>query len=134
MASLTISRARASLTWQVAALAAPLVLQNLSHTLLGVVDTFFVSRLGTEALAAVGLASVMFFAVLMLFRGTANSTVVFVGRAFGEQDNAKIGASVWRSLNMIAWLSLSVFALPWIFAQLMALAAPADSEGARAGR
>ncbi len=112
-------------------LAGPLILQNLSHTLLGVVDTFFVSRLGTEALAAVGLASVMFFAVLMLFRGTANSAVVFVGRAFGEQDNPKIGAAVWRNLNLIAWLSLAVFALPWIFAQLMALAAPSDSEMVR---
>jgi MATE family multidrug resistance protein len=109
-------------------LAGPLILQNLSHTLLGVVDTFFVSRLGTEALAAVGLASVMFFAVLMLFRGTANSAIVFVGRAFGEQDNPKIGAAVWRNLNLIAWLSLAVFALPWIFAQVMALAAPSDSE------
>lgn len=112
-------------------LAGPLILQNLSHTLLGVVDTFFVSRLGTEALAAVGLASVMFFAVLMLFRGTANSTVVFVGRAFGEQDNPKIGVAVWRNLNLIAWLSLAVFALPWFFAQVMALAAPSDSEMVR---
>lgn len=112
---------------QVATLAGPLVLQNLSHTLLGVVDTFFVSRLGTEALAAVGLASVMFFAVLMLFRGIANSTIVFVGRAYGEEDNAKIGTSIWRSLNMIAWLSGLVFVLPWIFTALIGLAAPSDS-------
>ncbi|MCB0129966.1 MAG: MATE family efflux transporter [Caldilineaceae bacterium] len=126
-----VSRVRAGLTWQIAALAAPLILQNLSYTLLGVVDTFFVSRLGTEALAAVGLASVMFFAVLMLFRGIANSTVVFVGRAFGEQDDVKIGAAVWRNLNLIAWLSLSILVLPWIFAQLMAVAAPTDSQNVR---
>jgi MATE family multidrug resistance protein len=117
---------KTGLTRQVAFLAAPLILQNLSQTLLGVVDTFFVSRIGTEALAAVGLASVMFFAVLMLFRGTANSTVAFVGRAHGEGDNAKIGVAVWRSLNMIAWLSLLVFVLPWCFTYLMRLAAPAD--------
>lgn len=114
------------LTRQVAFLAAPLVLQNLSQTLLGVVDTFFVSRISTEALAAVGLASVLFFAVLMLFRGTANSTVAFVGRAHGEGDNRKIGVVIWRSLTMIAWLSLSVFILPWCFTLLMRLAAPAD--------
>ncbi|MCB0128146.1 MAG: MATE family efflux transporter, partial [Caldilineaceae bacterium] len=103
-----------------------LILQNLSQTLLGVVDTFFVSRIGTEALAAVGLASVMFFAVMMLFRGTANSTVAFVGRAHGERDNAKIGVAVWRSLNMVAWLSLLVLVMPWLFTQIMAYAAPAD--------
>ncbi|MCB0107624.1 MAG: hypothetical protein KDE53_17005, partial [Caldilineaceae bacterium] len=114
------------LTRQVAFLAGPLILQNLSQTLLGVVDTFFVSRIGTEALAAVGLASVMFFAVMMLFRGTANSTVAFVGRAHGERDNAKIGVAVWRSLNMVAWLSLLVLVMPWLFTQIMAYAAPAD--------
>ncbi|MEZ4621576.1 MAG: MATE family efflux transporter [Caldilineaceae bacterium] len=117
---------KTGLTRQVAFLAGPLILQNLSQTLLGVVDTFFVSRIGTEALAAVGLASVMFFAVLMLFRGTANSTVAFVGRAHGEGDHAKIGAAVWRSLNMIAWLSLVIFVLPWLFTWIMGYAAPAD--------
>ena len=120
-------RKRTGLTWQVAVLAGPLVLQNISHTLLGVADTYFVSRLSTEALAAVGLSSVMFFSVLMLFRSTANSTVVFVGRAYGERDYPKIGAAVWRSLNMVAWLSLSVLVLPWLFAGLMTLAAPTDS-------
>jgi MATE family multidrug resistance protein len=120
------------LTRQVAFLAGPLILQNLSHTLLGVVDTYFVSRIGTEALAAVGLSSVMFFAVLMLFRGTANSTVAFVGRAYGERDDAKIGAAVWRSLNMIVWLSLVVLLLPAAFTLLMQLAAPADGTAVRA--
>lgn len=115
-----------NLTWQVIVLAGPLVLQNLSQTLLGVVDTYFVSRVGTTSLAAVGLASVMYFAFFTLFRGAANSTVVFVGRAFGENDDAKIGEAVWRSINMIAWLSLSIIILPWLFSQLMGLAAPAD--------
>ncbi len=120
-----------SLTWQVALLAGPLILQNVSQTLLGVVDTYFVSRISTEALAAVGLSSIMFFAVLMFFRSTATSTVAFVGRAYGEQDNAKIGAVVWRSLNMVAWLSLFVLLLPWLFSLLMIAAAPADSPAVR---
>jgi MATE family multidrug resistance protein len=115
------------LTWQVAKLAGPLVLQNVSHTLLGVVDTYFVSKISTDALAAVGLASVMFFGVFMLFRSTANSTVVFVGRAYGEGDEARIGLAIWRSLNMVAWLSLLVFILPWFFSRLMMIAAPDDN-------
>ena len=117
---------KTGLTRQVLLLAGPLVLQNLSQTLLGVVDTFFVSQIGTEAVGAVGLAAVLYFAVLMLFRSAANSTVVFVGRAHGEGDEGKIGTAVWRSLNMIAWLSLAVFALPWLFAQVMVLFDPND--------
>jgi MATE family multidrug resistance protein len=122
-----VGKKRAGLTRQIAVLAGPLVLQNISLTLLGVVDTYFVSKVSTEALAAVGLSSVMFFAVLMLFRGTANSTVVFVGRAYGERNNPKIGTAVWRSLNMVVWLSLIVLALPWLFGILMELASPGDS-------
>lgn len=121
-----IAWGQTGLTRKVIWLAGPLVLQNLSQTLLGVADTFFVSRIGTEALAAVGLASVMFFAMMMFFRGTANSTITFVGRAYGEGDHAKIGLAIWRSLNMIVWLSLAVLLLPWLFTQFMQLAAPAD--------
>lgn len=113
--------------WQVAILAGPLVLQNFSQTLLGVADTFFVSRVSTDALAAVGLSSVMFFALLMFFRGIANSTIVFIGRDHGEGDDAKIGRDIWRVLNMIGWLSLLVFAFPSLFSWVMSLAAPADS-------
>lgn len=127
MSLLRKSTPKTGLTRQIALLAGPLVLQNLSQTLLGVVDTYFVSRVSTEALAAVGLSSVMFFAVLMLFRGTANSTVVFVGRAYGGGESERIGAVVWRSLNMVALLSLLVFTLPPLFGMLMSVAAPADS-------
>lgn len=117
---------KTGLTRQVLVLAGPLVLQNLSNTLLGVVDTFFVAQLGTEAVGAVGLAAVLYFAVQVLFRSAANSTVVFVGRAHGEGDEGKVGTAVWRSLNMIGWLSLSVVFLPWLFAQIMVLFDPQD--------
>jgi len=122
---------KTGLTRQIALLAGPLILQNLSQTLLGVVDTYFVSRISTEALASVGLSSVMFFAVLMLFRGAANSTVIFVGRAHGSGDADRVGVSVWRSLNMVVWLSLLVAFLPALFAALMSVVAPADSPAVR---
>lgn len=113
--------------WQIIALATPLMIQNMSQTLLGVTDTYFVSQVGTEALAAVGLGGVIFFSVLMLFRSIANSTVVFVGRAHGERDDTKIGTAVWRCLNAVGWLCLLVLTLPPFFRWLMGYAAPGDS-------
>ncbi|MEM7110812.1 MAG: MATE family efflux transporter [Chloroflexota bacterium] len=127
----TTNKKRTGLTRQVILLAGPLVLQNLSQTLLGVIDTYFVSRISTEAVASVGLASVLYFAVLRLFHSTANSTVVFVGRAHGEGDDEKIGTAVWRSLNMIFWLSLVVLLLPWAFRWIMVLMAPQDGTAVR---
>lgn len=132
METQALFRSGTGLTRQVVWLATPLVLQNLSQTLLGVIDTYFVSRLSTDALAAVGLASIIYMALFMFFRGTANSTVVFVGRAYGEGDPAKIGAAVWRGLNMIGWLSLLVIVLPWLSGVLMTWAAPADGSPVRA--
>jgi multidrug resistance protein, MATE family len=123
---------RTGLTRQVTVLAAPLILQNLSHTLLGVADTYFVAQVGTTALAAVGLAVILFFAVLVLFRGVANSTVIFVGRAYGAEDDAEIGAAVWRGLSVVALLSLLLPALPFLFAWFFSLAAPAGEEELRA--
>ena len=123
---------RPGLTRRIAALAAPLVLQNLSYTLLGVADTFFVSKLSTDALAAVGLAGVLFFALMLLFRGAANSSVVFVGRAHGAKDDAKVGEAVWDVLSMVALLSLCVVVLPYVYGLLFGLAAPADNPTVRA--
>jgi multidrug resistance protein, MATE family len=107
-------------------LAAPLIFQNLSYTLLGVTDTFFVSQVSTEAVAAVGLAGVMFFAIMMLFRSTANSSIVFVGRAHGAKDDKAVGEAVWNVLNMIALLSLLALTLPWVYTFLFKFAAPND--------
>lgn len=112
-------------------LAAPLIFQNLSYTLLGVTDTFFVSQVGTEAVAAVGLAGVMFFAVMMLFRSTANSSIVFVGRAHGAKDDKAVGEAVWNVLNMVALLSVIALVLPWLFTFLFQFAAPDDGSSVR---
>jgi MATE family multidrug resistance protein len=115
------------LTHKISLLAGPLILQNISYTLLGVTDTFFVSRVGTEAVGAVGLAGVLFFALMLLFRSTANSSVVFVGRAHGARTDEGVGEAVWKVLNMVALLTLLALTLPWVFTALFRLAAPADS-------
>lgn len=118
---------RTGLTRKVALLSGPLILQNLSYSLLGVTDTFFVSRISTEAVGAVGLAGVLFFALMLLFRSTAASSVVFVGRAHGARDDRGVGEAVWRLLTTVALLSLLVPVLPWVFTFLFGYAAPGDS-------
>ena len=115
----------------VAILAGPLVLQQLSFTLMGVTDTYFVSRVSTEAVAAVGLAGVIFFAFMLLFRSTANSSVVFVGRAYGAKNPAAVGKAIWNVLTMVAMISLLTFTLPALFTFLFKFAAPAESETLR---
>ncbi len=118
---------RTGLTRQLAVLATPLIFQQVSYTFLGVADTFFVSRLNTASLAAVGLAGVLFFTLVMLFRSTANSSVVFIGRAHGAGDDAAIGQWVWRCLGLVALLTIASISLPWVLTGLFGLAAPVDN-------
>ena len=115
-----------SIMRQVTLLAVPLMLQNLSFTLLGVADTFFVSKVSTEAVAAVGLAGVMFYAVALLFRTAGTSAVVFVGRAHGAGDDERLGEAVWHVLNMVFYLSILSLCLPWVFSWLYSFAAADD--------
>ena len=101
-----------------------MILQNLSYTLLGVTDTFFVSRVSTAAVGAVGLAGVLFFSLMLLFRSTAASSVVLVGRAHGAEDDAGVGEAVWQVLNLTGLLGLVTLTLPWVFTYLFSLVAP----------
>ncbi|MEZ4606618.1 MAG: MATE family efflux transporter [Deinococcales bacterium] len=120
--------AKNQLNRQIIKLALPLMLQNLSYTLLGVADTFFVSRVSTDAVAAVGLAGVLFFAVMLLFRSTATSSVVFIGQAHGAQDDKALGKAVWQVLNVVFWLSiLALLVLPWFYRSIFSLISPQNA-------
>ncbi len=105
-------------------MAAPLILQNVSQTLLGVIDTWFVSSLGSLAVAAVGLAGVIYFTFLVLYQSVMRSMVALVGRAHGANEDAKIGDIVWRGFSTAALLSLSLLGLPWLLRVLVGAAAP----------
>ena len=99
----------------------------MAQTLLGVIDTWFISSIGTDAIAALGLAGVIFFTFYVLFRNSLNTLVAFIGRAYGADDFKKIGDIVWRGLSVAGLLSLTVVILPWLFTFIMGWAAPADS-------
>ena len=76
-----MSRRRLAAT--LSALAVPLVLGQLSQTLMGVVDTLMVGRLGGPALAAVGLSSLLFAALAMSLKAVDVACQTFTARRVG---------------------------------------------------
>src|SRR3954452_11889754 len=71
-------------------LAWPVIAQNLLETLVGVVDTILVARLGAAAIAGVGTAlQVMFFLLSILSAVTIGASIM-VAHAIGAGD--KLGA------------------------------------------
>ena len=73
---------------RVLALAWPVIAQNLLETLVGVIDTLLVARLGTVAIAGVGTAlQVVFFLIAVLSAVSIGASII-VAHAIGAGDRA----------------------------------------------
>lgn len=106
-----------------ARLAVPVVLANLAQTLMGVVDTLMVGRLGTAAIAAVGVATLLFSTLATGLRSFDVSVQVFTARRDGEGRPAEVGAVLGTGLFLALTVGLLVtiagLRWPWAFVGLV---------------
>src|SRR5690554_8180565 len=77
---------KAALRKKVLGLAGPAIIENLLHTLVGVVDTAMVGRLGAYALASVGLANQIFNVGLTVFAALATGSTALVARHIRSEE------------------------------------------------
>jgi len=113
---------------EVATLALPVVLANLSATLMMTTDAAMVGRLGATQLGAVGYGGIWYWTVLSLFVGAATGVQTFVAQAHGAGDPRSCGAWAWQGLYAVvplAVLGIGSFALA--FPALLSIIAPAEA-------
>lgn len=91
-------------------LAAPLILNSGVQTLLNLTDTWFLGRLSTDAVAAMGTIYWPIIAIIMLVSGVGMAVQTVVAQAFGAGDLRRAGEATWLGLWASA-LSIPVFAL-----------------------
>lgn len=94
-------------------LAAPMVVTNISFTVMHFVDRFMVSRLGTEALAAVLPAGIISFVPASLAIGVMVSVNTFVSQSLGRDERKTCANYCWQAIYMgLAYFAV-VVAVMW---------------------
>lgn len=95
-------------------LATPMVLEMLMESLFAIVNVFWVTRLGSDAVATVGLTESMLTLVFSVAIGVSMSTTAMVARRTGEKDPH--GAAIAATQSILLGIGLSVIlGLPGYF-------------------
>jgi putative MATE family efflux protein len=95
-----------NLSRAIALLAIPTVLEMAMESTFGLVDAFFVARLGADALAAVGLTESLVVLLFSIALGLAMGTTAMVARRIGEKDPD--GASITAVQAIIVGIAVSI--------------------------
>lgn len=110
-------------------LAWPIAVSMLSYSVMTIVDTAFVGRLGAAALAGVGLAGVLCFALLVFGIGLLRAVKVLVSQAVGAGRPGEIDDLLGAGLGIALVFGVAAAAL----AQLVALVVPVLAASPEAG-
>lgn len=103
-------------------LAIPMILEMVMESLFGVVDMFFVARLGVDSLAAVALTESLLVLVFGVAMGLSMATTAYVARRIGEKDPEGAAAGAVQAIAVGVVLSVLVAVAGVLWApQLLAL-------------
>jgi putative MATE family efflux protein len=114
-------------------LSIPMVLEMLMESIFAVVDIFFVSRLGADAVATVGITESCMTIVYAIGMGLSTATTALVARRIGEKKAGKAGAVAFQAI--VSGLAVSILiAIPGvIYAKDFLLLMGASEKMAEAG-
>jgi putative MATE family efflux protein len=97
-----------SLNRSILLLAIPMVLEMVLESLFAVVDTFWVGRLGANAVATVGLTESILALVFAIGLGVSLSTTAMVARRIGEKDPEDAAISAVQAIVLGLFISLAI--------------------------
>jgi len=99
-------------------LAAPLMATNAVQSLLNLTDLWFIGRLSTDAVAAMGAIYWILTCAVLLFGGVGLAVQTFVAQAYGSRRKAHASRALWNSLwatlALAPWFLALAFAGPWL--------------------
>lgn len=87
-------------------LAIPIITAHTLQSLQSLIDMFFVGRLGSAAIAAVGIAGNVIMCIFPILMGINTATIAMISRATGSGDDARAGHVAGQVLSLAAIAAL----------------------------
>lgn len=97
-------------------LAVPIILANILQTAYQLIDTFWLGRLGANAVAAVSISFPLLFLVLSLGSGLTLAGTVLVSQYKGAEDQKRVDFNSSQTISLIFFISLLLSVLSYFAA------------------
>ncbi|HUS86247.1 MAG TPA: MATE family efflux transporter [Bacteroidales bacterium] len=97
-------------------LSIPMVLEMIMESIFAVVDIYFVSKLGPDSVATVGITESLITIVYAIAIGLSMATTSIVSRRIGEKDPGEAGRTAFQSIITGLFASLLIAIPGFIFA------------------
>ncbi len=114
-------------------LAVPMVLEMIMESVFAVVDIFFVSKLGADAVATVGITESAMTVVYAIGMGLSTATTALVSRRIGQKNKKEAGVVAFQAILVGAIISVGIAITGVIFARKFLLLMGATDEMAANG-
>lgn len=98
-------------------LSIPMILEMAMESVFAVVDIFFVSRLGADAVATVGITESVMTIVYAIGIGLSTATTALVARRVGEKKAGKAGNAAFQAILVGLFFSVLLAVPGFIFAK-----------------
>jgi putative MATE family efflux protein len=114
-------------------LSIPMVLEMIMESIFAVVDIFFVSKLGADAVATVGITESSMTIIYAIGMGLSTATTALVARRIGEKKAGKAGVVAFQAIISGLVVSILISIPGVIYAKEFLLLMGASEEMAEAG-
>lgn len=115
--SISYKRLNKGCIFTIMALAIPTMIENILQVLIGTADTYFVSKIGTEAVAAVGITNLIMNTYIAFFIALGVGTVAIVSRNIGANEFENANNAVKQSIILALGVGISFGIINFIFAK-----------------
>ena len=98
-------------------LSVPMILETMMESLFAIVDAFFVGKIGSSAIAAVGITETVITIIYSIAIGLSAGVTAMVSRRIGEGNKEQASRTAAQSITLSLLISLLLGIPGWLYAK-----------------